>query len=142
METTKIDEITRKIKVMLVDEECTCVLSNGESIIKSKIRGVKPLLNIIDSNIPQMLSAADKVVGKATAFLYVLLRVKKIYAGVISKPALEILIEHNIQCMYEELVDNIMNRQGTDICPFEKLVINVSHVNEAYNLIESQIKNN
>ena len=54
----------------------TCVLCKDNEIHISTERGVKPLLEWLESGIAlKGFSAADKVVGKAAAFLYVLLGV-------------------------------------------------------------------
>ena len=52
----------------------TLVLVKGERVITSNQRGVAPLLALIDTDVTGF-SAADKVVGKAAALLYVKLGV-------------------------------------------------------------------
>ena len=62
---------------ILEQDGCTCVLCNGETVYKSHRRGVAPLMGWLESGTDlKGFSAADKVVGKATAFLYCLLGVK------------------------------------------------------------------
>lgn len=57
-------------------------------MLTSTERGVKPLLQWLDGeNSVKGFSAVDKVVGRAAAFLYVLLEVKEVYAGVMSEGA-------------------------------------------------------
>ena len=57
-------------------------------MLTSTERGVKPLLQWLDGeNRVKGFSAVDKVVGRAAAFLYVLLEVKEVYAGVMSEGA-------------------------------------------------------
>ena len=57
----------------------TCVLCKGEVTLTSTERGVKPLLNWLDGeNVLKGFSAADKVVGRAAAFLYILMEVKEV----------------------------------------------------------------
>lgn len=114
----------------------TCVLTDGVSFYTSQQRGVKPLVQFIESqNIPQNLFAADKVVGKATAYLYVLLKVQSLYAKVISQPAITVLQEHGITVQYDTLVPNIINRQGDGICPFEAAVMNINSPQDAYTAV-------
>lgn len=114
----------------------TCVLCKGDEIYTSKERGVKPLVALRESGVDfGGFSAIDKVVGKATAFLYVLLGVKAVYALVISKSALDVLKEHNICVEYGTPVAHIINRKGDGICPFEEAVLNTNDKNEAYAII-------
>lgn len=114
----------------------TCVLTDGVSFYTSKQRGVKPLVQFIESqNIPQNLFAADKVAGKATAYLYVLLQIHSLYVKVISQPAITVLQEHGITVQYDTLVPNIINRQGDGICPFEAAVMNINSPQDAYTAV-------
>lgn len=123
-------------KTKLEQENYTCVLTDGERFFTSRERGVKPIVEFIASkSLPKGLFAADKVVGKATAYLYILLEIKSLYAKVISKPALKALGENGIEVKYESLVDNIINRKGDGICPFEMAVLKINDANEAYTAI-------
>ena len=58
-------------------------------------------------------SAADKVVGKGAAFLYVMAGVKEVYASVMSEKAAALLSEYGIDGFCGQKVDRIRNRQGT-----------------------------
>ena len=82
-----MDDLQRA-KQMLEEENCTCVLCKEAMVHKSHRRGVAPLLELLDEGADVIgASAADRVVGKATAFLYSLLGVRSVYAYVMSKPA-------------------------------------------------------
>ena len=105
----------------------TCVLCSEDKLFTSYDRGVKPLLEWIDSGTDMKdFSAADKVVGKAAAFLYVILGVKAVYANVMSKPAKSVLIENGISAEYCCLTEAVRNRAGTGYCPMETAVKNIS----------------
>lgn len=68
----------------------TAVLCRDGELFVSRERGVKPLLDWLDSGRDfRGFSAADKVVGKAAAFLYVLLGVREVRAPVMSGGAAE-----------------------------------------------------
>ncbi len=130
-----------KAKECLGNNEYTCVLCRGDDLHTSALRGVKPLVIWLESDVDfQNYSAGDKVIGKATAFLYVLLGVKAVYAKVISKSALEVLLEHNIDVEYDLLVENIVNRQGDGICPFESAVLYITDKHNAYRVILNKMK--
>lgn len=105
----------------------TCVLCKGEKIFTSNERGVKPLVLWRKSENSFLgFSAADKVVGKGAAFIYVLLGVSAVYANVISLPALEVLQAHGIYVEYREAVSHIINRRGDGFCPVETAVSSVA----------------
>ena len=118
----------------------TCVISCGEELFFATDRGVKPLLNWLDSGANMAgASAADKVVGRATAFLYCLLRVSRVYAGVMSRPAAQVLEENGIDAHWGKLVDGIINRRGTGPCPFEDAVMHITDPQEALTAIRNRM---
>lgn len=127
-------------KKTLQEAEYTCVLCKDGQIHTSTQRGVKPLvLWLVSGEDFSGFSAADKVVGKATAFLYVRLGAKAVYASVISKSALEVLRENGICVEYGSLAENIINRQGDGICPFEAAVLEVRDSEAAYREIRRKM---
>ena len=120
-------------KEILISGGYTCVLTDGQTVFTSTDRGVKPLVLFLESGeLPEGLSAADKVVGRATAYLYALLKVKEVYAQVISRPAADVLADHGIAVTYDKLVSNIINRKGDGICPFEAAVMEINDPDRAY----------
>lgn len=128
-------------KRILASQGCTCVLCKGEKVQTTQLRGVKPLVQWLQRGEDfQDHSAADKVVGKATAFLYCLLGVKAVYAGVMSRGALAVLEENGIHAEYDRLVENIINRQGDGICPFEAAVGDIHQAQQALPAILEQMK--
>ena len=125
-----------KAKQKLQSGNFTCVLQRQNETVTTTLRGVKPLVVWHESGRDfGGFSAADKVVGKATAFLYVLLGVKAVFARVISRSALQVLRAHNIKAEYGELADNIINRKGDGICPFEAAVLDTDNPSAAYKAI-------
>ena len=125
---------------LLAKGEYTCVLCKGDSIFTSTERGVKPLLNWLNNEAQfKDFSAADKVVGKATAFLYVLLGVKEVYAPVMSEGAVSVLKENGISAKYDTLAKNIINRMGTGICPMESAVKDISNPKDAVAAIKTRL---
>ena len=111
---------TEKAKAVLNQTDYTCVLCKEDQILTSSLRGVAPLMGFWEQGTNlNNFSAADKVVGKATALLYCLLGVKEVYATVMSRPALQVLQKENIPAFYQQLVDAIQNRAGDGFCPME-----------------------
>lgn len=88
-------------------------------------RGVSDLYRIYTDE-PHLLNGsmlADKVVGKGAAALMALGKISQLHADVISGPALSLLESNGVKVSYTTLVDNIVNRQGTGICPVETLCL-------------------
>lgn len=119
----------------------TCVLCREDLIFTATERGVKPLLNWLEQGLDlRDFSAADRVVGRATAFLYCLLGVKEVYARVMSRPAADVLRTAGIATEYGQLVDGIINRKGTGPCPFEAAVMDIRDPATALAAIQAKIK--
>ena len=122
-------------------DEYTCVVIKDERIYTSKERGVKPLLTWLeDGEDMQGASAADKVVGKAAAFLYVKLQIKEVYAGVISAPACAVLEQYGISVQYGQKVEAIRNRANTGFCPMETAVLDIEDTDAALTAIKEKVK--
>ena len=121
-----------KAKKILLTTGATCVLCRGGSRIESDMRGVMPLMELLNLGMDfSGYSAADKVIGKATAFLYCLLEVKAVYTPVISEAALEVLREHGIEAVYDQCVPAILNRRKDGFCPMETATKNISDPEQA-----------
>ncbi len=130
-----------KAKDILNSQDFTCVLFDGKNLLTSKKRGVKPLIEFLDTHTDfSCYCAADKVVGAGAAHLYVLLGVKHIWAKVISESAIKILQNNNINIFFKTRVPYIINRTGDGICPIEKCVKDVSDSGKAFCLIKAKIK--
>jgi hypothetical protein len=130
-----------KAKKILMDTGSTCVLCKGRSRVESDLRGVKPLLELLDMGMDfSGYSAADKVVGKATAFLYCLLEVRAVYTPVISEAGLAVLQEHGIEAQYDKCVPAILNRRRDGFCPMESATKSISHPEEALKAIQRTLE--
>jgi len=130
----------KKAKTTLEAGGFTCVLCRDETVHTATERGVKPLVRWLTENLDaRNFSAADRVVGRATAFLYRLLGVKEVYAHVMSRAAAEVLESSGIAHSCGTLVDHIINRQGTGICPFEETVLHITDPEEAFTAIREKM---
>lgn len=130
-----------KARHTLACGEYTCVVYDGVTTYTSHARGVKPLLNFIDAGTDlHGFSAADKVVGKATAFLYCLLGVKEVYAQIISEAARQVLTSYGIPVYWDQEVAFIRNRTNTGRCPMETATESVRKPEDALIAIRAALK--
>ena len=113
------------------------IVKNGEIIFESREGGVKKILETVRDYGQKLANSAlaDKVVGKAVMLIALKAGFDSIYAKIISKSALDIASKVNKSLVYDEVVEFIMNRDGTDICPFEKGVKFVEDPETAYNIL-------
>lgn len=128
-----------RAKAILEQEGYTCVLCKGERIHSSNLRGVRPLLDLLETNVSGFC-AADKVVGKATALLYCLLNVKAVHAQVISQAALQVLQSKGIAVTWDAQVEYIRNRAGNGRCPMEQATENIDDPQSALVAIQKKMK--
>ena len=127
-------------KKLLESGGYTCVLCGDGMTLTATERGVRPLAGWLrEGKDLRGFRAADKVVGKAPAFLYCLLGVAGVYGRVMSRQALAVLREHGIAAEYDVLVEHIINRSGTGMCPFEEAVWEVGEPAQAWQIIRKKL---
>lgn len=130
-----------KAKKLLLSGGYTCVLCRGDTVLYSRERGVKPLLGwLSEQAIESGFSAADKVVGRAAAFLYVLLGARDVYADIMSEPACEVLAAHKIYFEATQTVPAIRDRTGDGFCPMESAVRNITEPEAALAAILEKLR--
>ena len=110
------------------------IIKQSDLIFETSSQGIKSFLETIERFKTKLegASVADKVVGKAIALLCVNTKIKEIYAKTFSEQGEEIFKKYSIKYEYDYLVKKILNRNGTDMCPFEKLVLDISDPDEAF----------
>lgn len=128
-----------KLLKELKDNNYAIIASNG---YYSYDTGIKPVIDRLNENIDYFkdLIVADKIIGKASAMLLCLSKVKEVYCIVLSVQGKAILEKYQIPYHYETLTDAIINRKGDDICPMEKAVSNIDDLLQAYNALKDKLK--
>lgn len=130
-----------KAKNILNEGDFTLVAVNRDWIITRHERCIKPLIDLYDSGVfLNGFSVADKVVGKAAAFMYALLKPNEIYAPVISRQALTVLNNYCIYIHYDTVADVIINYDNTGTCPIESAIRYITDPKEALTLIRKRMK--
>ena len=124
----------KELVELLNSSQCSCVVANEHTTLTFHERGVKDLQRLLGDESQPLNGAfiADKVVGKAAAFLYALMKVRSVYAYTVSEPALEVLAGAGIEVCAEKVVPAIRNRTDTGQCPMETLVWDTSDAYQAY----------
>ena len=132
---------TLKAKNILLENGYTCVLCSDNEEYHSNLRGVKPLLDFLESDKDfSGFSAADKTVGAGAAHLSVLLGVKAVWVNIISTAGKKILSENNITVFCETEVPYIINRKGDGMCPIETAVKDITSSKKALEAIKQTLK--
>jgi hypothetical protein len=137
-----MSDLNRAKTLLQTNEQYTCVLCCGEETLTDDRRGVRPLLDFLErSRDWRSYCAADKVVGKAAAFLYQLMGIQALYAHVVSEPAVKVLENAGIALTYDTLVPAIRNRTDTGFCPMETAVWDVQDPEEALTVLKITLEN-
>ena len=124
--------IQRGERSVCLCKEGICTLFDG--------RGISPLIEIIEGGTDfSGYSAADIIVGKAAAMLFVKMGVTAVHGRVMSEAARQFLRMKSIPFSFDTLTEKIINRQGNDICPMEKTVSDIDDVETAYTALKNKL---
>lgn len=107
----------------------TLVLCRDDDIIACDERGVAPMVGMLRAGRElHGYCAADRVVGKAAAMLFIKAGIAAVYAETMSESAAAILAAHGIPFGYGHMVEYIINRAGTGPCPMEAAVLDTDDI--------------
>ena len=134
-----ISELNKAIEYIKNGEATCIVMKDGEIIDKTSGIGVKPILGFLESGSLKGMQVADKVIGKAAAMLLTLGGVTYVHGEIMSKSGQDYLQKNGIANGHGLLVENIINRDGTDLCPLEKSVVEIDDLQEGYQAIKDTI---
>ena len=130
----KENKLPNKTKSMLINKlkDVSLVIYKDNQVQTYSEHGIVPLLLYLDNNNFKGTYAFDKTVGRAAAYLYVYGDAQYVYADVMSKPAIEILKQHNVKYEAKKVVAEIQNKDKTGLCPFEELTKNATSPAQSY----------
>lgn len=118
----------------------TLALCRDGTLLTSDRRGVAPMVTFLrEGRALEGYAAADRVVGKAAAWLFILAGVRAVYAATLSEGGRELLTRHGIPVQYETLTPTIRNRDNTGICPMEQAVAEATDPADALRRIEERM---
>ena len=105
---------------------CSLALFGGGAVLKTaQGRGIAPLLGLFDEA-PALFvhaAAADKIIGKAAAMIFVQAGVVAVYGKLMSEAGRDYLLAHGVRVAYGETASRILNRAGDGLCPIETSVL-------------------
>ena len=134
-------KLTKRAREILIENGYTAVLCSEDEVYYSTERGVKPLIGFLESGKDfGGFCAADKTVGLGAAHIYILLRVRSVFATVISSSARALLESAGIAVSFESEVPYIINRKGDGPCPIETAVLGITDSKDALTKIKQALK--
>lgn len=131
-------DIERAVE-LIKKEDFTCVFVKDTLEYGSRERGVDPILSMIDEGYDiRGCSVADKVLGKASALLLVYAGARAAFGEILSFGAWKVLSSNGVEYFFSKMVESISNREGTDVCPMEKAVEDISDPAQALEAIRKR----
>ena len=127
-------------KHTLYKKELTlAIVKHGEAMFETRSHRISGFLGAIEQFGDSLESAslADRVAGKAIALLCVYVKIKEVYAEVLSKKAKAVFEENKISSEWKELVDNVLDLNKSGVCPFEKAAADISGPKDAYRIFKA-----
>ncbi|MBM6830138.1 DUF1893 domain-containing protein [Anaerotignum lactatifermentans] len=128
-------EALERAKAALEKEGVTFSLAGakGESCCSAK-KGIAPMMELLaeDAQLLRGAAVADRVIGKAAAFLMVYGGVLAVYGEVMSEHAAKVLEAAGMDFSYGKLVPYIINRNKDGMCPMEQAVLGETEPERAY----------
>ncbi len=126
--------------VRTLGEHAVCLCKDGRCLTGDG-KGLAPLMRFFADGIDlRGYSAADTVVGKAAALLFVKAGVTAVHGRVMSQSAEQYLRSRQVACSCDSLTERIMNRAGTVLCPMEKAVEGIDDENKGYEVLHRKMK--
>lgn len=112
-----------------------CLCREGD-IITDDGKGISPMIKFIsEGRALAGYSAADAIVGRAAAMLFVKAGIAAVHGKVMSQGGSDFLAKHGIPHTWDVLTEQIINRAGTGVCPMEQAVDGIDDPEEGYRLL-------
>ena len=131
-------------KKQLYEKNLTLVIvKNGIILFQTDFHRISGFIGAIEKLGDQLngASAADRVAGKALALLCVYAGIRQIYAEVLSRKALAVFEDNKIMFKCKEIIDNVLDIEKADVCPFEKVAADISDPKESYSTFKTLLVN-
>ena len=138
-ETINDMELARE--VISTTDYSIVVIGYGKIWKQKKGEGIRPILETIEEMGEDIYDSVigDRILGKASALLCRYAKAQAVYSPQGTKTGIALLIMGGIPCQVDELIPQIMNRNGDDICPFEKMLKDVTSPEEAYKILKEKV---
>lgn len=131
-----------KAREILLSTGCSVVVVKNDTVlIQKKGDGIRPILEAIEE-LKQNIKGSiigDKILGKASALLCVYSKVRGVYSLQATKTAIAVLIQAGIPGQTDEMIPYIKNKSGDDLCPFEKMLLDIDSPEEAYRILKKTL---
>ena len=117
-------------------------IRDGKVIMQSEDRGVRPFVQAITDLGDELngVVIGDRVVGRASAMLCIYSGAVAVYTPLVSDAAEVQLQLADIRLSADKKTPYILNRQRTDMCPFEKMIDKLKSPDEVFHTLRNFLK--
>ncbi|MCK5636044.1 MAG: DUF1893 domain-containing protein [Thermoplasmatales archaeon] len=139
------EEVVRDLElareVLSTTDSSIVVISYGKIWKKKKGDGIKPILEVIEEMGEDIHGSVigDRILGRASALLCRYAKAQGVYSPQGTKTGIALMIMGGVPCQVDELIPQIMNRNGDGLCPFEKMLKDVDTPEEAYKILKDKV---
>lgn len=121
-------EFPQTILDALREPEITFAAQTKNGLILSRESGISPMMRLLLEEPGALEGAlvADRVIGRAAAFLLIVGKAAGLYGQLISLPAENLLRQHAFPYQCGERTPYIRNRSGDGMCPMEQSVLAIT----------------
>ena len=127
--------------VITNEDVSVVVVDNGKIWRKKKGQDIRPFLEVIEEMGDEIHYSVigDRIIGRASALLCRYSKVRAVYSPQATKTAIALLIMGSIPAQVDKLIPFIKNRDGSGLCPFEKMLENIYEPKKAYNFLKEKV---
>jgi len=139
------EEVVRDLELAretLSTTDCSIVVISFGKIWKKKTgEGIRPIMETIEEMGEDIHGSiiGDRILGKASALLCRYAKAQGVYSPQGTKTGIALLVMGGVPCQVDELIPQIMNKNGNDLCPFEKMLKDVDSPEEAYKILKEKV---
>jgi len=135
-----IEDMDLAREVLTKNNYSIVVVKNGNVLIKKDGDVIRSTLEAIEELKEEIQDSivGDRILGKASALLCRYSKIKGVYSTQATKTAIAVLIIAGIPSQIDEMIPHIKNRDGSDVCPFEKMLLNIDSPEEAYEILRKK----
>ncbi len=135
-----IEDMDLAREVLTKNNYSIVVVKNGNVLIKKDGDVIRSTLEAIEELKEEIQDSivGDRILGKASALLCRYSKIKGVYSTQATKTAIAVLIIAGIPSQIDEMIPYIKNRDGSDDCPFEKMLLNIDSPEEAYEILRKK----
>ncbi len=139
MKKLSLEEL-KKLTDKLATKNLACIVVKPDGTeIEVAGAGIAPTISLLERGEFDGAIVLDKIIGRAAAMLMTLGHVCYVHGVVMSQSAVDWLTQKGVPFSYDTVVQYIINRTGSGICPMEETVKGVTEEKKAFEALKRKV---